>query len=58
MDNISPRLQYLIDHYGKVLSDTLFQRAGQELDIEQAVLKFAEFDPSRNKSATQWLIHF
>lgn len=55
MDNISPRLQYLIDHYGVQLAKHL-HGISLTYEPEEAVLAFAEADPSRNKSATQWLI--
>jgi hypothetical protein len=56
MENISPRLQYLIDHYGVQLSEHLNGHDGIGYEPGEAVLAFSEADPSRNKSATQWLI--
>lgn len=57
MENkLTPRLQYLIEHYGKHLQETLAKRDKLKLAEDEVVLKFSEFDPSVNKSATQWLI--
>jgi hypothetical protein len=77
---ITPRLQYLIDNYGKSLTnklsanltnklsqeslaeklslESLIEKFSQEtvLTVSNAVFKFSLSDPSRNKSATQWLI--
>jgi hypothetical protein len=65
---ITPRLQYLIEHYGESLTNWLSQEdvltkevalTPQEEIIsisQESVLKFSLSDPSRNKSATQWLI--
>jgi hypothetical protein len=68
---ITPRLQYLIEHYSeslinrlsanltnKLSQDSLIGKLSQEtvLTVSNAVLKFSLSDPSRNKSATQWLI--
>lgn len=56
MEQISPRLQYLIDHYGAQLCEHLDGHDGIGYQPDQAVLAFSKADPSRNKSATQWLI--
>lgn len=52
---MSPRLQYLIDHYGQKLVSQL-SRESITLNPEEAVLKFCLSDPTRHKSATQWII--
>jgi hypothetical protein len=64
----TPRLQYLIDHYGVSLIERLKQETvlaqeasanflmGSSLTPQESVLKFSLSDPSLNKSATQWLI--
>lgn len=58
METPSPRLQYLIDHYGAQLAAHLksHERLEYTPDETECVLLFSEVDPSRNKSATQWLI--
>jgi hypothetical protein len=65
---ITPRLQYLIERYGESLVNRLSQEtilahessANSYKEIpsisRESVLKFSLSDPSRNKSATQWLI--
>jgi hypothetical protein len=56
----TPRLQYLIEHYGQSLTNRLSQEDVLTKEIaltpQESVLKFSLSDPSRNKSATQWLI--
>jgi hypothetical protein len=51
-NSISPRLQHLIDSTGRQLSDFI----PGEISGQEAIDLFANADPSRNKSATQWLI--
>jgi hypothetical protein len=55
-NSLSPRLQYLLDHYGQQVSGFMDAQEGLKLDARKCIEVFANADPSRNKSATQWLL--
>lgn len=54
--SLTPRLQYLLQHYGERLSMVIFDREGAKYSPIEALSVFSDADPSHNKSATQWLI--
>lgn len=64
MEIQKPRLKYIYERYCKVLSDEITSRYPYWLAKEDIIatltrdyfLEFVEADPTRNKSATQWLI--